>query len=164
MTYHKSLEDEFDVGPTPQKTEVVDVEVVEESTDSDIVLVEETPDNKISPKLSDSDFINKKLKEVIESTQSALEDSITFMRQEGDGKSMEGVAKISTAITNAAKSLIELNDKEKQNEFKLNDVGDNSNKGPQTVNNNLILSTTELLKRLSDNVDKDNKKKDDNSE
>ena len=91
----------------------------------------------------DSDYARANLKDVIEHGQDALETLIDIADQSQHPRAYEVISTLINTIAAANKDLMEIAKKKK--ELTSEDKKD----GPQTINNNLILTTADLQKLIS---------------
>ena len=91
----------------------------------------------------DYDYARANLKDVIEHGQDALETLIDIADQSQHPRAYEVISTLINTIAAANKDLMEIAKKKK--ELTAEDKKD----GPQTINNNLILTTADLQKLIS---------------
>jgi hypothetical protein len=94
---------------------------------------------------NDYDYARKNLYDVIEKGASALEDIIDIAKQSESPRAFEVVTNLIKTIVDANKDLLELQKKNKDI-MKSDDATQNS-----VTNNNLILTTGDLLKMIKNN-------------
>lgn len=109
----------------------------------------ELPKSKITdltPKIAtdDYEFARSNLYDLINKGSHALEDIIDVAKQSESPRAFEVVTNLLKTMVDANKDLLELAKKQKQ----LEDVKD---EGPKTVNNNLYLTSADLLKMIKSN-------------
>jgi len=144
----EGLEEVFNTEETLRFNELDEMPTDEKKTESkEMVVTEKKDSDTIEPTLGDSEYLRRQLKILITKSQSAL-DVIVDAVEESEvvrGAPFEAIAKLTDAIAKAISKLTELSSKEKENEYKgkPNGIG--------TINNNLILGTTEVLKLINDN-------------
>lgn len=100
----------------------------------------------LTPKIAtdDYEFARSNLYDLINKGSHALEDIIDVAKQSESPRAFEVVTNLLKTMVDANKDLLELAKKQKQ----LEDVKD---EGPKTVNNNLYLTSADLLKMIKSN-------------
>jgi predicted house-cleaning noncanonical NTP pyrophosphatase (MazG superfamily) len=91
----------------------------------------------------DYDYVRANLKEVIEHGQDALENLIDIADQSQHPRAYEVISTLINTIAAANKDLMEIAKKKKEL------TAEDKKEGPQTINNNLILTTADLQKLIS---------------
>lgn len=101
----------------------------------------------IEKKIEDSDYIRTTLKDIIESTQLALELALINQQNDTDPKASDAVAKLAATLAQTLKTLIDLSKVESDKELEMKKMKDKETKGPEKVvtNNNLIVTDTASL-------------------
>jgi hypothetical protein len=94
----------------------------------------------------DFDYARTNLKVVIDSGQEALQQLIDIADQSQHPRAYEVIANLVNTLASANKDLLDLSKKKKE-------LLKNAEGGPQTINNNLILTTADLQKLLSGKKD-----------
>lgn len=100
----------------------------------------------LAPKIAtdDYEFARSNLYDLINKGSHALEDIIDVAKQSESPRAFEVVTNLLKTMVDANKDLLELAKKQKQ-------LQDEKDDGPKTVNNNLILTSAELLKMIKSN-------------
>ena len=100
----------------------------------------------LTPKIAtdDYEFARSNLYDLINKGSHALEDIIDVAKQSESPRAFEVVTNLLKTMVDANKDLLELAKKQKQ----LEDVKD---EGPKTINNNLYLTSADLLKMIKSN-------------
>lgn len=119
-------------------------------TITDVEVIDIVPDkNEIKPYVpqttteEDFDYARANLKDVIERGNDALEQLIDIADQSQHPRAYEVISTLMNTLVSANKDLLDLSKKKK--DITVADKKD----GPQTINNNLILTTADLQKMLS---------------
>lgn len=119
---------------------------------TDVEIIEMAPTkNPVTPYVpqttteEDFDYARANLKEVIDKGGEALEQLIDIADQSQHPRAYEVISTLMNSIVSANKDLLDLSKKKK--EIMASDKKD----GPQTINNNLILTTADLQKMLAAN-------------
>ena len=101
----------------------------------------------LAPKIQtdDYEFARSNLYDLINKGSHALEDIIDVAKQSESPRAFEVVTNLLKTMVDANKDLLDLAKKQKDLQAKEEDVG------PKTVNNNLILTSAELLKMIKSN-------------
>lgn len=117
---------------------------------TDVEIIDVTPTkNEVTPYVpqttpeEDFDYARANLKDVIDHGKDALEQLIDIADQSQHPRAYEVISTLMNTLVNANKDLLDLSKKKK--EIMASDKKD----GPQTINNNLILTTADLQKMLS---------------
>jgi hypothetical protein len=97
----------------------------------------------LTPKIAtdDYEFARSNLYDLINKGSHALEDIIDVAKQSESPRAFEVVTNLLKTMVDANKDLLELAKKQKQLEEPKDD-------GPKTINNNLVLTSAELLKMI----------------
>lgn len=100
----------------------------------------------LTPKIAtdDYEFARSNLYDLINKGSHALEDIIDVAKQSESPRAFEVVTNLLKTMVDANKDLLELAKKQKQLE-------DDKDEGPKTVNNNLYLTSADLLKMIKSN-------------
>ena len=107
------------------------------------------PKNEVQPYIpqttaeEDFDYARDNIKGAIDSGTEALEQLIGIADQSQHPRAYEVIATLMNTIVSANKDLLDLSKKKK--DIMVSD----KKEGPQTINNNLILTTAELQKMLT---------------
>lgn len=117
---------------------------------TDVEIIDMAPTkNEVKPYVpqttteEDFDYARANLKDVIDRGNDALEQLIDIADQSQHPRAYEVISTLMNTIVNANKDLLDLSKKKK--DIMTADKKD----GPQTINNNLILTTAELQKMLT---------------
>ena len=128
------LEETFNLKPL-----VIKGDFTSSLDDKQVITVQDTQiGNPV--KLDDSDYIRKNLKELADSTKDALDLALQMQLDDPNARNTEAVAKMADAVAKALGNLIHLNKTEKDEAYRSKEP-----EGPKTVNNNIIVTTTEDL-------------------
>mgnify|MGYP006268864565 CR=1 FL=1 len=102
----------------------------------------------LSPKIQtdDYEFARSNLYDLINKGSLALEDIIDVAKQSESPRAFEVVTNLLKTMVDANKDLLDLAKKQKELEKR-----DENPDAPKTVNNNLILTSAELLKMIKSN-------------
>ena len=102
----------------------------------------------LSPKIQtdDYEFARSNLYDLINKGSHALEDIIDVAKQSESPRAFEVVTNLLKTMVDANKDLLDLAKKQKELEKR-----DENPDAPKTVNNNLILTSAELLKMIKSN-------------
>ena len=95
---------------------------------------------------NDYEFARSNLYDLINKGSHALEDIIDVAKQSESPRAFEVVTNLLKTMVDANKDLLDLAKKQKELEKR-----DETQDGPKTVNNNLILTSAELLKMIKSN-------------
>jgi len=117
---------------------------------NDIEIIDAAPiKNEVQPYVpqttteEDFDYARANLKDVIDRGNGALEQLIDIADQSQHPRAYEVISTLMNTIVSANKDLLDLSKKKK--DIMASDKKD----GPQTINNNLILTTADLQKMLA---------------
>jgi hypothetical protein len=119
---------------------------------TDVEIIEMAPaKNPITPYVpqttteEDFDYARANLKDVIDKGSDALEQLIDIADQSQHPRAYEVISTLMNTIVSANKDLLDLSKKKKDI------IASDKKDGPQTINNNLILTTADLQKMLAAN-------------
>jgi hypothetical protein len=118
---------------------------------TDVNVIEMAPSNPVTPYVpqttaeEDFDYARDNIKGAIDSGTEALEQLIDIADQSQHPRAYEVISTLINTIVSANKDLLDLSKKKK--DITAADKKD----GPQTINNNLILTTADLQKMLAAN-------------
>ena len=118
---------------------------------TDVNVIEMAPSNPVTPYVpqttaeEDFDYARDNIKGAIDSGTEALEQLIDIADQSQHPRAYEVISTLINTIVGANKDLLDLSKKKK--DITAVDKKD----GPQTINNNLILTTADLQKMLAAN-------------
>lgn len=131
----------------PEDADIIDVEAIEmpetDETGSEVVAYSESypavpePDKEV---LEDIDFAKANIKEIIEKGKDSLDELILIAKQTESPRAFEVAANIMKTMLEANKNYIDVS---KEKKFEKNDQP--SQHVTNVTNNNLVLSTSELL-------------------
>lgn len=117
---------------------------------TDVEIIDMAPTkNEVKPYVpqttaeEDFDYARANLKDAIDQGNQALEQLIDIADQSQHPRAYEVVSTLINTIVNANKDLLDLSKKKKEI------MAADKKEGPQTINNNLILTTAELQKMLA---------------
>jgi hypothetical protein len=94
----------------------------------------------------DYTFARKKLRDILEKGEQALDKMMEIADLSQHPRSYEVVSTLIDSLSDASKSLLDLSEKNKR-------IESMSNNAPQTINNNLYISTNELQKLIKQKND-----------
>lgn len=128
---------------------IVDAEYTVEEGKSLTVISTDNALTKLTPtnngKLDDSNFIRDTLKDLVDKTKEALDVALMIQEENPDYKNSEAVSKIADSVSKGLGVLIQLNKTEKVEAYRNRETEEQ----PKTVNNNLIVMTTqELIEKI----------------
>lgn len=119
-------------------------------TITDVEIVDITPTkNEVAPYVpqttaeEDYDYARANLKDVIDRGNDALDQLVDIADQSQHPRAYEVISTLMNTLVNANKDLLELAKKKKDI------TAADKKEGPQTINNNLILTTADLQKMLT---------------
>jgi len=118
---------------------------------TDVNVIEMAPSNKVAPYVpqttaeEDFDYARDNIKGAIDNGTEALEQLIDIADQSQHPRAYEVISTLINTIVSANKDLLDLSKKKKEI------AASDKKEGPQTINNNLILTTADLQKMLAAN-------------
>jgi hypothetical protein len=132
-----------------ENTEIVEAESTE------IEVVGDSKDNDIyGDALEDLEFVRGNIHGILKHGNASLEDMIDLARQSESPRAFEVAATLMKTLLDANKEFVDVSTKKK--DFRLDrEKPDSGNSGPRTVNQNLFLSTKDLLKMISEKGEDD---------
>jgi hypothetical protein len=120
-------------------------------TITDVNVIEMAPSNPVTPYVpqttaeEDFDYARDNIKGAIDNGTEALEQLIDIADQSQHPRAYEVISTLINTIVSANKDLLDLSKKKKEI------AAVDKKEGPQTINNNLILTTADLQKMLAAN-------------
>jgi hypothetical protein len=105
----------------------------------------------ISHRIDSSESLKRELRELIDVTKEALDTALLLQQEDPTSRNTEAVAKMADTVAKALQGLIALEQAEKGFEFKAQEV---NRPAPKVTNNNLIVTTSDLIQKIVDNAKK----------